>query len=212
MYIINYIIEENDKITKHAEKSLKLIFLYNNRIFNNCIYIFWSKLDKNDEKSIIQIYNNNMNIFPTYLKIIFKKYYNVINITKSILEYNTFIKFLYDYNYLNENIINLFRYKEKQNIDLNHIIIHSDRIKLNEKEIRKIEDIKINEKYKLIHTDYYKISEGMDNKIYKNFVYFYKELIKINSKYILITTGYLDYIRENEESQKMIKWICVQDI
>ena len=107
MYIINYIIDENDKITKQREKSLKLLFLYNNRIFNNFIYIFWSKLDKNDEKSIIQIYNNNINIFPIYLKIIFKKYYNDLNITKSIINNNTFIKFLYDFNYLNENIINL---------------------------------------------------------------------------------------------------------
>lgn len=212
MYIINYIIDENDKITKQREKSLKLLFLYNNRIFNNFIYIFWTKISKTDEKTIIQIYNKDINIFLIYLKTIFKKYYYDINLTKSIIENNTFFKFLYDYNYLNENIINLFRYQENQNIDLNHILINPNKIKLNDQENKKIEGIKTNEKYKLIHTDYYKISEGMDNKIYKNFVYFYKELIKINSKYILITTGYIDYIREHEESKKIIKWICVQDI
>ena len=79
MYIINYIIDENDKITKKREKSLKLIFLYNNRISNNCIYIFWTKISKTDEKSLIQIYNNNMNIFPSYLKIIYKKYFLIRN-------------------------------------------------------------------------------------------------------------------------------------
>jgi len=213
--VIKYIII-NDKITFLDEHPNKLLFLYNYKSYYKLKWLIyaWSPLPNEIQKKIINIYDlSNVSSIEKLLESIFNnEHINIIKNTKKDIYEKTFIKFLYDLNYLNKNLLLLFTVSTKFYKNNPGFVFNN---KYGYLKITKEEQIKI-EKYKKNNVNltnfYTEISFGFDKYIIKNSCYYFKELVKNNDEWWLITTGYIDKIIEDEESEKIIYWIFSQVI
>jgi hypothetical protein len=201
--IINYIIK-NYKITNIKDDVIKIIFLYNYRYYKNLhwLNIVWVKFPKSIENYLIECYINE-NIYDM------KKYNHIIkhyskDIRKTILELNnnTFIKFLYDNNYLNENILILLSEVNKINYNIyGNVTIYEHLIDQNDfKNINLLEN-----------NNYINLGNFIDKNI-SPFGIYYKELIRINKKNWIVLTGYKELIFEEKENIKILCWIFSKEI
>jgi hypothetical protein len=196
----------NNKLSNLNEHATILLFLYNYRksIDFYWLYIMWSPLPENIKKRLIYFYS-----IDKYLKssipyeIIVIEYKNIISETIKDMANKTFIKFLYDLNYLDKESLILFT-KQSKNIKNKGIVFD-----INSYYIIDIEDyIKIHKIKENDNSFYNYISVNIDNKINKSCSYYITELIKIEEEWWLIRTSYLDKNSEDEEkTEKCINWI-----
>jgi len=203
--VIKYMVI-NNKLSNLNEHATILLFLYNYRksIDFYWLYIMWSPLPENIKKRLIYFYS-----IDKYLKssipyeIIVIEYKNIISETIKDMANKTFIKFLYDLNYLDKESLILFT-KQSKNIKNKGIVFD-----INSYYIIDIEDyIKIHKIKENDNSFYNYISVNIDNKINKSCSYYITELIKIEEEWWLIRTSYLDKNSEDEEkTEKCINWI-----
>ena len=192
--VIKYMVI-NNKLTNLKEHARILLFLYNYRTSNKLhwLYIMWSPLPENIKNNLIYFYK-----IDKYLKssipyeIIAIDYKNIINKTIKDINNKTFIKFLYDLNYLDNEFL------KNQGLNLNAKFNYM---------INNEEYIKINKIKKDNNSFYNYISTDIDNKINKNCSYYVTEFVKIDDDWWLIRTGYFDKNIEDEESEKYINWM-----
>jgi hypothetical protein len=205
--VIRYIII-NDKITCIEERANKLLYLYNCKSYYNLKWIIyaWTPLPIEIQKKIINIYNcTNLIYIEYFLKIITDEYIEIIKNTKKDIYEKTFIKFLYDLNYINKKLLLLFTIQTKSYSNMTGYVLKNKNFKITDEEHTKIE------KYKKNNIDkkkfYTEISFGLVKCTIK-FTYYIKELIKIENEWWLITTCYIDKIQEEQlETEKIIYWI-----
>ena len=207
--VIKYIIL-NDKISNLPENATKLLFLYNNKNEKKLkwLNILWSPLPYNIQQKIVYVYNSKSWYDFKMYEIMTDNYVDVIKKTYKDLYDKTFIKFLYDLNYLTTEILFLFRIETKFfQINPGIVLNCNNYYKLQKYEINKINETKSENV-----NSYIKISEIMDKKITKKLGYFIRELVKIDNQWWLITTGYNDKVEEDRESEKIIQWIFAEVI
>lgn len=196
----------NNKLANLKEHATILLFLYNYRTSNklNWLYIMWSPFPENIKKRLIYFYS-----IDKYLKssipyeIITIDYKTIIFQTKKDMRNKTFIKFLYDLNYLDKECLLLFTKQSNYLNKYKGIVLD-----INFYYMINIEDyIRINKIKKENKSFYNYISVNIDNKFNKNIKYYVTELIKIEDEWWLIRTSYFDKNEENEETEKYINWI-----
>jgi len=204
---MSYLIKKmiiNNKYNNYKEHSVRLLYLYNYRTKNiNFLDIAWCPLSLVLQELIFSIYENNT-INESYItKMIYNKYLELILDTKKSLYEKTFIKFLYDLNYIDESLLILLSSRKRyDNIKFGIVININNIYKLKDDIINKISKIisKNNKFYNILSLD-------IDKKISK-IGYYIRELINIENKWWLITTGYKNIIKEEEEEEyKEIAWI-----
>lgn len=201
--VINYIIK-NDKITNIQDDIIKIIFFYNYRYNKNLhwINIIWVKFPKIIENYLIKCYINETIYDIKNYKNFIKPYENYIRKILLSLNKNTFIKFLYDNNYLSENILILLSKVPIKNYGLyGNILIYDYLINKNDMNIKLLDN-----------SDYINLGVFIDKNVKYVGIYF-KELIKINNKFWIILTGYKEIVVEEEkESIKIISWIFSKEL
>lgn len=207
--VIKYIIMY-DKISNLPEHATRLLFLYNNRNDKNLkwLLIMWTPLPHEIQKKLAYVYKSRSYLDTRMYELMSDNYIiHILNNIKDMRE-KTFVKFLYDLNYLNTEILTLLKTDTKYNQINPGIVLNCNYYyKLHKYENNKIFETKER------NVDYYlKISENMDKKITKKMGYYIREIVKIEDIWWLITTGYEDIIEEDKESEKIIQWIFAEVI
>jgi len=207
--VIKYIVI-NDRISNLPEDATKLLFLYNNKNEKKLLWlnIAWSPLPYNIQQKIVYVYRSKSWCDLKMYEIMTDNYIGIIRKTYKDLYDKTFIKFLFDLNYLSTEILSLFKVETKFfQINPGIVLDCNKYYKLHRYEINKINETR-NESL----ISYIKISENLDKRITKKLGYFVRELVKIENEWWLITTGYNDKIDEDRESEKIIHWIFAEVI
>ena len=196
--LIKYIIK-NHKITDIKDDIIKILFIYNYRYNKKLKWfnIIWTKFPTFVENYLIECYINE-SIYDLFNhKDLLRLYEKDIKETISDLNNNTFIKFLYDNDYLCENfLISLSKITETEYSMYGNIVIFSNLITKND-----IEKVKLLDK-----NNYINLGVFIDKKI-KPFGIYYKEIVKINGINWIILTGYKELVFDEKESIKIISWI-----
>ena len=196
--LIKYIIK-NHKITDIKDDIIKILFIYNYRYNKKLKWfnIIWTKFPTFVENYLIECYINE-SIYDLFKhKDLLRLYEKDIKETISDLNNNTFIKFLYDNDYLCENfLISLSKITETEYSMYGNIVIFSNLITKND-----IEKVKLLDK-----NNYINLGVFIDKKI-KPFGIYYKEIVKINGINWIILTGYKELVFDEKESIKIISWI-----
>ena len=207
--VIKYIIMY-DRITNLPEHATRLLFLYNNKNNKRLVWlsIAWTPLPYEIQKKIVYVYRSKSYLDSRMYELMLENYVDRVILTMKDLYEKTFIKFLYDLNYIDKDILSLLKNPSKYyQINPGIVLNCNHHYKLQPYEISKINETKQK------NTDFYvKISEIMDKKIIKKFGYYIRELIKIDNIWWLITTGYEDKIEEDKDVEKIIHWIFAEII
>lgn len=207
---LNYIID-NDEINI-KNKSLKIINIYNIRLFEDTSWynILFTQIPINVQDLLKVIYDCKIKFNIVYMTILkqnnlLEKFYN----TENQLNLKTFIKYFFDNNILEEDLLIelseetdiykcnnpfaiIFNYHNlsedfslKKN-DINNIIYYKNKNKYHD-----------NQKYYLIKTIKTKNNEN---------IFYTQELIKINNQWWLVTTKWNKFYYKRKEN-KVIIWI-----
>jgi hypothetical protein len=199
--MLNHILK-NDLITNMLDKPSKIIYLYNSRHVFNCQWfkILFMPLQPDIQNIINTLYNCELFINLPYEVIIKKE--KDIEIFEENLEKKTFVKYLYDCNYLNVEWLELFS-EEPENdktyiLDYRFLYYHDKNLKHDNKIIKnKVEESK---NYKVKYILLFQKDIDKENIIYK-------EMVKIGDIWKIFTTKY--YIKNNN---KNILWIFAENI
>lgn len=201
--MLNHILK-NDLITDMVDKPSKLIYLYNSRYTFNCQWykLLFMPLSIDLQNVINTLYNCELFINLPY-EVVTKVEKENIKIFEEYLEKKSFIKYLYDCNYLNLEWFELFsnepEYIKTYILDYRFLYYHDKNLKHHHLQKDIENNIKKYQNYHLKYILLLEINLDDDNIIYK-------EMIKIGNIWKIFTTKYY-----KKNHYKNILWIFAEN-